>query len=462
MPDAEVLNATKEKFGNCAQLEADGQCVVWAPLCCGTCPEACLAVSFGSSRSCGGIAHGQKRYLHQAQWQIKQPLLALTLQQACTPLNNMGNNSILLIDAGECTVNTKAQHAQTAGAAGVILVRDWTETTAVDGMRVPVILITSEVGMQLKAWAAHSGSAGDAVLGCSGSKPDCKSSIGSTSMEISGGRDSILMAWEAVVTLSLGAGVEPRCSDSEQAELHQAGLLQSSLNERQIIVSLINPEVQIISNPCLQCVLASVGNVCGEDCLKEHLHIVRHDLIAPVHPITQCLLPFETRLRMEQAARLAQAIDRRQPFGLSSVNKMPLQLADLYLPVMSEMLLGSAVFMGVDTGYFAFICDTAHSQLAISSSQDRNTWRQCEGHLARIDLITGEARSQLEDAAVLRLLVHDGLGGCTDTLQNPPAVTQAMALDSSTASQCLLTRWFGPQVRLGNTVAKPQKITLTV
>ncbi len=210
-----------------------------------------------------------------------------------------------------------------------------------------------------------------------------------------------------------------------------------------------------VSFACRLCVLATVGSVCGENCIVDHMHMVDRTQISKVRP-TPCLPVLSLRLATEQSMRLGYALERSEAFGLSLSSPQGaggLNPTDLYLPVPHELVFGRPVYVGMDTGCYILSCDP-NERLhlwVIRASLEHARLSQCEGAFW-VDLTTGAARNQVElplsdpQSASVPFMVHDGLGKCTETLSLVPPISQAGALrlEGSTAA-CWLARFWGPQ-----------------
>ena len=109
------------------------------------------------------------------------------------------------------------------------------------------------------------------------------------------------------------AGGEAMCAEEEQERVSldhigdRAGLIRTMRN---------------VSFACATCVLETIGSICGETCVAEHLRIL---LRRPIEP-RRCLPWLAKRLSV-QGKDVAVAIDAHEPFGL--VGPQPNALNDL-------------------------------------------------------------------------------------------------------------------------------------
>ena len=156
------------------------------------------------------------------------------------------------------------------------------------------------------------------------------------------------------------------CRPQDRAKL-AALSAKASLADRESIVSLI---VAAIS-PCISCILQTVAFVCGDECIRNMLHLSTGEEVQA----SACFPELADRLIADQGARFSEAVVSRHPIGLSSATKA---VNDLYLPS-ATALNGQPVYQGIDTNLTMHRC--VDGSWAITTSKQPSL-SSCTGLLA--------------------------------------------------------------------------------
>ncbi|KAJ1958036.1 hypothetical protein GGI12_004844 [Dipsacomyces acuminosporus] len=114
-----------------------------------------VSIDIVGARSNFSIVHSSPgnskyRFTFEAPTEIKAPVDTAGSREGCAPYDTKFSNQILVIKRGNCTFVDKAQHAQAAGAVGVLIVNNEDElmspTSASPNVTIPVVVIKSADG----------------------------------------------------------------------------------------------------------------------------------------------------------------------------------------------------------------------------------------------------------------------------------------------------------------------------
>ena len=229
-----------------------------------------------------------------------------------------------------------------------------------------------------------------------------------------------------------------RLADDDSTSLDNAGSLADAIFR-------LTPQ-------CQPCMLATIGAVCGPDCIGERLHLQ----LLEKHMPQACFPDLARRLSQEQGRQLHQRLRLLEPLGIVG-QTVAHDVSDLYLPS-EESILGGRVFRGLDTGYHLVSCglESYPGLVAFTASADRSEWLRCEGMLW-VNITSGEGRSARDptDATALVVNIHAALSGCYAAFKvEPPLFTEDLLLCPETMPPehvaCWLARFFGVQAAAPN------------
>ena len=209
------------------------------------------------------------------------------------------------------------------------------------------------------------------------------------------------------------------CTEADVANITAVGM-PASLADRSRLIRML----EVTTRGCVRCILQTVASVCGDDCVKDKLHIrTGRERLHPSDchcggasfrsadsnsargPVSmraedlmlkpqRCLEMLAQQLAKGEARAWAHTVETSEPFELSVWPKSGGRVADTYVPT-DRVYGGSAVYRGIAGGLVAYACDAAtHGPVwALSSAaSDEAAWQRCEGDLW-IDEEAGEAYS---------------------------------------------------------------------
>jgi hypothetical protein len=225
---------------------------------------------------------------------------------------------------------------------------------------------------------------------------------------------------------------------------------QASLQNRSLIVRML----ELVEADCAYCILETVASVCGEDCVKESLHLATD---YPIRP-RACWPRLGDALATAQKEAMSRLLEAGMPFGLTTA-----AVRDQFVAT-GELVHGMAVYRSLHgQGHWLFKCgDDASGHegtWAVSAVDDRDAWGRCEG-VARIETRheTGDGDhfrvdSEMEPCAAMLSTAEsreamiisevDGAGQEDASVETVRFVQGASALHVA----CTLLRMFGAQAR---------------
>ncbi len=254
--------------------------------------------------------------------------------------------------------------------------------------------------------------------------------------------------------------------------------MPASLADRSQLIRML----EVTTRGCVRCMLQTVASVCGDDCVKDKLHIrTGRERLHPsdlhyggasfrsagsdltrgpasmraedlVLKPQRCLEVLAVQLAKGEARAWTQALEASEPFELSVWPQSGGRVADTYVPT-DRVYGGRALYRGIAGGLVAYACDpTVHGPVWVLSSTttDEASWQRCEGELW-IDEDAGEAYAHLDRSESARVPLSFGLGLGLDAcaghlpLEVPAGSTKAFG-DEATPMEiaCWLRLFFGP------------------
>ena len=230
--------------------------------------------------------------------------------------------------------------------------------------------------------------------------------------------------------------------------------MPASLADRSKLIRML----EVTTQGCVRCILQTVASVCGDDCVKDRLHIRtgrEHLHLSELHcvyacfrsvgcnsargPVSmraedlvlkpqRCLEMLAEQLTKGEARAWAQAVKARAPFELSFWPQSGGRVADTYVPTGLEYGGSGVVYRGIAGSLAAYACDaTSHGPIwaLTSATMDEEAWQQCKGELW-IDEEAGQAYARLDRSESSRAAQ---LGPRLGHVRRAPAAKRAHRLD---------------------------------
>ena len=250
---------------------------------------------------------------------------------------------------------------------------------------------------------------------------------------------------------------EPTCA-ADNATLLQGLVHSASLEDRQGLIKIFD----VVSASCSYCLLETIGFVCGETCANDVLHLWQD-----VPPAARnCMPGLAWQLQKDMAQRLSAAASRGEPFGMVSSDAM----RDLFVPSDEKSrALGRPVYVGVDSGRTAFLCEPTTERgafqigtvWAFSAVAGEEAPRDCASADLWLDMETGAQYSTkpLRPAAHNSLLTFAGWPTCKQYAQQSLQKSNSIVLSTSSDYACALARFFGPQTAVEASANTPLELT---
>ena len=237
------------------------------------------------------------------------------------------------------------------------------------------------------------------------------------------------------------------CSDADLSAINSAGIPTSLADRAQFLTILES----VSTKGCMLCVLQTVTQVCGDDCIAAKLHLMTDFAVnAQV-----CHEPLAKALWSGELAQFQRAILAREPFALVAGHAaLHSQLADVYVPD-GDSTRGNLRYRGLASGVRAYRCESESTlpRPAWVFSSEATDEVACNGILF-IDLESGRAYSEQGMAATSAAPIRFDLGwaDCAAFLPFPRigfdlGVVAFETTTSTLEASCWLAFFLGPHAR---------------
>ena len=210
--------------------------------------------------------------------------------------------------------------------------------------------------------------------------------------------------------------------------------------------SLLDTLMFPVRSDCRHCIFSTIEAVCGEGCVRDHLHIFTDYTVVP----RRCWEALADQLERARGAELEITLQEKRALLLVAPNTTA---SDLYVAT-DDVFGGKPVYQGLDYQSWLYACQDG-GKWAFSTSSDRSDWQLCRGSL-QLQLPSGSFTALQGGSATYKPAVHvwTGLASCdrdsfsNDSLDpgtsNPSAGIFSFRRDASSRGiSCYLVRLLG-------------------